>query len=487
MYRWQQVKALRAQGMKIKAIARRVKLSRNTVRKYLRSVDPPEFHARRYVKKIDSYKEDVTRMMKQGFIGTRIHEELVVLGFGGSLSTVERYIRGVAQEIERDSRITTRVETPPGRQLQYDWKEWGLPVGGRVVKIYVHEAILSFSRKKYYTWSRTISEADVIRAVHQALLFYGGVPLEFVMDNGKQMVISHQRDGAILYNDSFLRFMGLMGMEANPCMPYRARTKGKVERPFYHLQEHLLKGCEVDTLEEFERRLTAYTEKVNASIHATVKEVPNERFVREFAHLRAVPVIDPTLLFPRQLRSVSNDGYLSYRGGFYPVPMRLALKRVFVEPILGRSIRVYDESGTFASEHSLNLLETAVRPPHPEHEEIHRVLQERKEAKRSAIVKAFCATFPDHGAYLEKLREAQGPNLYGHLKEIISFTQLYGVEEVAKTMDTCMEIGAYHKNSVKRFLGMKVMKQPVMKASCVFATYGSLRRDLSVYREVACE
>lgn len=33
--------------MEIKAIARRVELSRNTVRKYLRSVDPPEFHAKR--------------------------------------------------------------------------------------------------------------------------------------------------------------------------------------------------------------------------------------------------------------------------------------------------------------------------------------------------------------------------------------------------------------------------------------------------------
>ena len=144
--------------------------------------------------------------------------------------------------------------------------------------IYVHEAILSFSRKKYYTFSLTITGPDIIRAIHEALVFYGGVPLELVMDNAKQMVITHERSGAVLYNDAFLRFMGLMSIDLNPCQNYRARTKGKVERPFYHLQEHLLPGCKVRDLSEFSLRLAAYTEKANASFHATIKETPDERF-----------------------------------------------------------------------------------------------------------------------------------------------------------------------------------------------------------------
>jgi len=126
MYRWQQVKALRAQGFHVKQIARRLDLSRNTVKKYLRSAEPPEFHAREYVKKSDLFIDDIKGMIGKGYIGTRIHEELMNLGFVGSLSSVERVIHTIKKEKERKEKITTRVETPPGPQMQYDWKGVGV-------------------------------------------------------------------------------------------------------------------------------------------------------------------------------------------------------------------------------------------------------------------------------------------------------------------------------------------------------------------------
>jgi len=46
MYKWQQIKALRGKGMGIKSIAKRLNVSRNTVRKYLRGSGPPHFKAR---------------------------------------------------------------------------------------------------------------------------------------------------------------------------------------------------------------------------------------------------------------------------------------------------------------------------------------------------------------------------------------------------------------------------------------------------------
>ncbi len=121
MYKWQQVKALRAQGFHVKQIARRVKLSKNTVKKYLKSVDPPEFHRREYTSKTDPYRDDIKEMLAKKFIGTRIYEELTALGFTGSLSTVERMIHAIKEEKDRNDRITTRVETEPGCQMQYDF------------------------------------------------------------------------------------------------------------------------------------------------------------------------------------------------------------------------------------------------------------------------------------------------------------------------------------------------------------------------------
>ena len=191
----------------------------------LRSLSPPKFKARDYKKKIDEYKNEVEQMLDNGYIGTRIFNELRDMGYEASLSTVHRYISEIRGEDEIKSKITTRIETPPGKQMQYDWKEWLLPCDGKSLKIYIHEIILSYSRKKYCTYSVSITTKDVIRAIHEAIDFFGGIAPELVIDNPKQMIITHERTGVIRYNDEFLRFCGLYGIEPNPCQNYRARTK----------------------------------------------------------------------------------------------------------------------------------------------------------------------------------------------------------------------------------------------------------------------
>jgi transposase len=122
MYKWQQIKALRGKGMRIKSIAKRLKVS-NTVRRYVRSIVPPVFQSREYEKMLDGYEDEIKEMLSKRYIGTRIFRELSRTGYEGSLSTVHRYIREAREKDEISSKVTTRVETPPGKQMQYDWKE----------------------------------------------------------------------------------------------------------------------------------------------------------------------------------------------------------------------------------------------------------------------------------------------------------------------------------------------------------------------------
>ncbi len=70
-----------------------------------------------------------------------------------------------------------------------------LPVGGNPLKIYLHEVLLSYSRLKHFSFSLSIKEQDVIRAIEEVLLFFGGTARELVIDNSKQMVVTHRRDG----------------------------------------------------------------------------------------------------------------------------------------------------------------------------------------------------------------------------------------------------------------------------------------------------
>ena len=488
MYRWQQVKTLRAEGVSIKKIARVLKISKNTVRRYLRDPNPPQFNARQYAKELDKYKQEIDQMLAKKYIGTRIHTELTKQGYRGSLSSVHRYLREIKEEKEQTQLATTRVETPPGRQMQYDWKEWELPVGGRLIKIYLHEVVLSYSRKKHYSFSLTITTRDVIRANAEAIHFFGGSARELVIDNPKQMVIIHTRDGIAYYNEEFLKFCGLYSIRPQACRNYRARTKGKAERPFYYIQEHLLRGLEVENLQELEEKLKIFQDEYNLRPHSKLKEPPEERFKREKDYLQPVVPVEPTVLYPREPKKVSNDGYISCAGNLYPVPMCLCLKTVWIEPIYGRKFKVYDEKGALVGEHDINLQKQAGRPTHPEQEEINKKYQEKNAKTRSALVANFATSFGEAGRlYLAGLKEQAGANLYWHIKEILQYREIYGIEAVTAAIEECLSFGAYHKNSIKRLLeGKEPGPSPEFNPQTTIKfPRMNIKRDLSFYsREV---
>lgn len=458
MYKWQQVKALQAQGKSIKEIMRRVKLSRNTVRKYMRSSDPPRMKRREYERILDGFDREIMEMLSKGYIGTRIYEELLEKGYEGSLSTVHKYISRVKEAEEISKKVTTRVERGPGEQMQYDWKEWILPVGGKKVKIYLHEVILSYSRKKYYTWSLSIKGEDIIRALVEAMNYFGGVVKELVIDNAKQMVIMHRSDGVVRYNDNFLRFCGLYGIEPRVCRNYRARTKGKVERPFYYVQEHLLRGLEVVSLEDFDRLLSEFTAKYNAREHSGVLQSPDERFEQEKAQLRPLPEVEPRVLFNLDMRKVSNDGYISWGGNFYPVPMRYSLRDVMVESVFGRLIRIYDVKGELICDYWVNPKAKGQRPTHPEHEQLNRAFNDKRQRATSKVIERFRARFGDTEEFIDGLRVATGANIYWHLSEILACCDLYTNQDIKEAIRECVRIGSYHKNSVLRLLEGRDLK-----------------------------
>ncbi|NSW91731.1 MAG: IS21 family transposase [Firmicutes bacterium] len=453
MYKWQRIKALHTQGVSIRKIARTLGVSRNTVRKYLKDANPPQFKAKEYQKQLDRYREEIQAMLDKGYIGTRIHKELVQKGYHGSLSSVHRFLRAFKEDDQAAKLATTRVETGPGKQMQYDWKEWLLPVDGKLVKIYIHEVVLSCSRMKFYTFSLSITTADVIRALVEAFDFFGGYALELVMDNGKQMVITHQKDGIIRYNNEFLKFCGLYGIKPSACENYRPRTKGKVEHPFYYVQEQLLRGLEVASLSEFAVKLGEFQDAYNKRPHSKLGRSPEQMFAEEKAHLLKIPSIEPALLQCKEPRKVSNDGYISHDGNLYPVPMRYCTKRVWIEIIYGRRMKVYDEAGKLVDEFDLYLQKQTNRPVHPEHEAINRQYQEKKTKVRSALAGKFISTFGETGRiYLEGLRDHTGANLYWHLAEILRYENIYTPEAITAAIRECLKIGSYHKNSIKRLL-----------------------------------
>lgn len=485
MYQWQQIKEHRLKGMSIKGLARKFKVSKNTIRKYLREEGLPVMKKRVYGSQVEPFKAQVELMIEKKMIGTRIFNELKQKGFEGSQSSVHRYLQKMGKSAGSGAKMSSRFETGPGEQMQYDWKEWSLQIGMIPIKLYIHSLILSFSRKKFYVISLTITTATILQAIYEGMVYFGGFARELVIDNPKQMVLVHRKSGEIRYNDAFLKFCGLFGIIPNPCENYRPQTKGKVERPFLYLQEHFLRGLEVRSLAELEARLQDFTQTVNARYHSGIETTPDDRFDREKPELKGFPCVDPSSWRVREIRKVSRDGYISLGAKFYPVPMALCGKQVAVESVFGKTFTVVHAGAVICEVEQR--LEGPALVPHPEHVKINSNYGESRRRKRALPALEFIQLFGDRGeVFFEGLRRDQRENLYFHLKEILRFIPFYEHSDTVSVLEDCISMDTFHKNTVKRLLTTKPLKPTVVvqPGGVVPRPSAPISRSLSVYKEL---
>ena len=113
---------------------------------------------------------------------------------------------------------------------------------------------------------------------------FGGVPKELLFDQMKGVILDDKRDegGPLLENPEFLRFAHHWGFKIRACRPYRAKTKGKVERPVSYVRSNFFYGrtfiSDTDINDQAEHW---YRHVANVRIHGTLKERPIDRFDRE--------------------------------------------------------------------------------------------------------------------------------------------------------------------------------------------------------------
>jgi len=147
-------------GMSIREITRRTGLSRNTIRKYLRSdALEPKFETVDRPSKLDPFadrlsgwlKTEASKSRKQRRTAKQIHTDLVLLGYDGSYSRVAAFIRAWKANRQVQEQTTGRGTFVPlvftaGEAFQFDWSEDWAILGGERVKLQAAHTKLSHSR-----------------------------------------------------------------------------------------------------------------------------------------------------------------------------------------------------------------------------------------------------------------------------------------------------------------------------------------------------
>src|ERR1700756_3168619 len=235
---------LHRQGLSISAIARRTARDPKTIRKYIaRGLEPPAYGPRQAGRpgKLTPYLEYLRERIAAfpELTAVRLTRELRERGYNGAYTAVKRFAAAIRPD-NAPKPFEVRFETPAGQQAQVDFARFvAIFADERDVTriIWLFSMVLGHSR---FIFARFVMHQDLqtlLRCHMQAFAAIGGVPIEILYDRMKTAVTGEDGDGHIVYNRSLLALAQHYGFHPRACRPYRAKTKGKVERPFSYIRQ----------------------------------------------------------------------------------------------------------------------------------------------------------------------------------------------------------------------------------------------------------
>jgi hypothetical protein len=262
---------------------------------------------------------------------------------------VERCIKPVREQVVGLDRASVRFETPPGEQLQVDFGEKWVEIAGEREKAFVFVATLGYSRRSYVRVFAGLRQRHWLTGLDEALRHFGGVPAVCLVDNARALVLRWQGERPV-FHPEFEAFCRHWGMKPRACRPYRARTKGKVERSVGYGKSNALGRLSFVSWEALDAHLAWWMREVaDVRIHGTTHEKPIDRFAREVRALRPVGRHPAYLHVRRFDRRVTGDCRIEVDTNRYSVPYQLVGRTIEVE--LGAGELVIRSRGEIVARH----------------------------------------------------------------------------------------------------------------------------------------
>lgn len=287
------------QGLGIKAIARKLGISKNTVKKYLKQkADMPKPTPRKpKPTKLEPYhvylKERIEYAKPDWIPATVLLMEIKQQGYTGGITRLREWLTQFKTPTEQP---IIRFETEPAEQMQIDFTS--IQRGSQTIKAFV--ATLGYSRATYVKFFENEKVESWVEGLIESFYFFGGIPKTVLCDNAKAIVIERNAygSGQHKWNNDMLELSKEYGFKLRLCKPYRAQTKGKVERFNGYLKSSFITPLKAELKAQ---RLALDIEVANAKIgpwlhqvahqriHGTTGEKPQDRLDKEKQFLQPLP------------------------------------------------------------------------------------------------------------------------------------------------------------------------------------------------------
>jgi len=419
--------------LSLRQIARELKLSFHTVRKWA--------HRDRYQRaalpqrpsKLDSFKGDILRLLEQhDYSAQQIFQRLKERGYQGHSSILRAFVRQVRPQ-KRAAFLTLHFE--PGQCAQVDWGCAGsVAVGTTRRRLSFFLMVLAFSRKMYleFTLAETLEH---FLACHQhAFEYFGGVVREVWVDNCKVAVLSRAAD-SIAFNPRYLDFAQHQGFQIRACGVGQPQEKGRVENGVAYVKKNFLHGLELGDFQIVNPAARHWLETVaNVRVHGQTHQSPQVLFAQE--KLRPLHPLPYEAAVLQSVR-VNSQFRIKVDGNRYSVPCQYASSQLTLKRFPDRLL-LYDKTKLVA-EH-VRRYDRNQDYELPDH--VAPLLLYRKKAREQKLFLRFLALSPKAHEYYQQL-EQRRLNPKHHVQKIVALSDLYGIEAVARAMEDAFTYQAF--------------------------------------------
>ena len=373
-----------AMGMSIRNISSVFRLSRNTVRKYVRQfqecgldIERLQTISEHHLQEMFCSKKERDRQpsLAQVELEALLPEYAKRLKRKGvtMISLYEEYHKEHPNGLKRTSfstylrryRLHTRavghVEHYAGEQMYIDYAGDKLEIvdaeSGEVRKVEVFVAILPCSHYTYCEASWSQKKEDLIRSCENALHFFGGVPMAIVPDNLKSAVMKSDRNEPVI-NDDFTAFAEHYGCAVYPARVRHPKDKALVENAVKLMYRSVyvdIEGLVFHNLEALNAAIRKSIDKFNDKRLSGRKESRRELFEQvERECLQPLNAVRCQLK-ERKALTVQKNSYVTLCKHHYSVP----------KEYIGKRVDVVFDSETLEIYHGLKLVTTHERNDTP--------------------------------------------------------------------------------------------------------------------------
>lgn len=449
---------LHRQGMKWRAIARALSISRNTVRQIVQAHEGarqsphsalPTMPPARRPSKLDSFRPQIDEMRRlyPDITAQRLFECLREKDFDGGYTVVKELVRRIRPKQAPQPSLQT-APREPGDMAACDWSPYPVTfTHAPPTTLQAFGYTLRYSTRKFYSFHEGNGLHPLMDGHRHAFERFGGAAQRCTYDSQKPVVLRWEGSQPI-YTPRFIDFATHYEFVPVACRRHHPNDKPRVERSFYELTLSCFRGRSFRDRADLAQQLTHWLDTIadRRPLKHMRRRTRLELFAEEQPLLRALPR-HPYDTARVLYKLCSLEGFITWESNEYSLPYEYVTEILPVR-ITENELFIYKADLSCIARHRLVARGAQLRSVLDGHRPRHGAGGPDLDQLR----RAFADLGEPGGAFLAALEKREPRSAGYHARKILALREGYDTAELLAALSHALAYGALEHTAVERIL-----------------------------------